>query len=107
MLSFNNDVGYYVYKNVKRELCKILDSYFENGKLKYYDIIVISNLVIKYLFFEYVCLFDFIIVLDIGLINVDVKSWGEKIFYYFDVFDEYDIEISNSNIEKVVGYYIS
>ncbi len=40
MLSSNNDVGHHAYKNAKRELRKILDSYLENGKLKYYDIIV-------------------------------------------------------------------
>ncbi|MCP8609377.1 hypothetical protein NMF38_22825, partial [Acinetobacter baumannii] len=85
----------------------ILDSYLENGKLKYYDIIVTSNLATKHPFFEYARSFDFIIVSDIGLINVDVKSWGEKTFYHFDVPDEHDTEISNSNIEKVVGHYIS
>lgn len=35
-----------------------------------------SNLVVKYFFFEYVCLFDFIIIIDVGLINVDVKNWN-------------------------------
>lgn len=107
MLSSNNDVGHHAYKNAKRELRKILDSYLENGKLKYYDIIVTSNLATKHPFFEYARSFDFIIVSDIGLINVDVKSWGEKTFYHFDVPDEHDTEISNSNIEKVVGHYIS
>ncbi len=34
MLSSNNDVGHHAYKNAKRELRKILDSYLENGKLK-------------------------------------------------------------------------
>ncbi len=83
MLSSNNDVGHHAYKNAKRELRKILDSYLENGKLKYYDIIVTSNLATKHPFFEYARSFDFIIVSDIGLINVDVKSWGEKTFYHF------------------------
>ena len=137
MLSSNNDVGHHAYKNAKRELRKILDSYLENGKLKYYDIIVTSNLATKHPFFEYARSFDFIIVSDIGLINVDVKSWGEKTFYHFDVPDEHDTEISNSSftgsiqakhtdaspyyvggiagllsgnkakIDKVVGHYIS
>lgn len=80
MLSSNNDIGHHAYKNAKRELRKILDSYLENGKLKYYDIIVTSNLATKHPFFEYARSFDFIIVSDIGLINVDVKSWGEKHF---------------------------
>lgn len=50
MLSSNNDVGHHAYKNAKRELRKILDSYLENGKLKYYDIIVTSNLATKHPF---------------------------------------------------------
>lgn len=107
MLSSNNDVGHHAYKNAKKELRKILDSYLEEGKLKYYDIIVTSNLATKHPFFEFARSFDFIIVSDIGLINVDVKSWGEKTFYHFDVPDEHDTEMSNSNIEKVVGHYIS
>lgn len=67
-------------KMLKRELRKILDSYLENGKLKYYDIIVTSNLATKHPFFEYARSFDFIIVSDIGLINVDVKAGVKKHF---------------------------
>ncbi len=95
-------------KMLKENYERFSHSYLEkNGKLKYYDIIVTSNLATKHPFFEYARSFDFIIVSDIGLVNVDVKSWGEKTFYHFDVPDEHDTEMSNSNIEKVVGHYIS
>ncbi len=45
-----------MHNNAKRELRKILDSYLENGKLKYYDIIVTSNLAVLTFVFR-VCTF--------------------------------------------------
>lgn len=52
---------------------KILDRFIEQGRLKSYTIIPTSNLAIKHPLFEYARSFDFIIITEVGLINVDVK----------------------------------
>ena len=51
----------------------------ESGQLKVYNIIATSNLATKHPLFDYVRSFDFIIVTDVGLINVDVKHWNQKL----------------------------
>ncbi|HCG76104.1 NERD domain-containing protein [Staphylococcus caprae] len=108
MLSSNNDVGHHAFKNAKRELQKILDRFIEQGRLKSYTIIPTSNLAIKHPLFEYARSFDFIIITEVGLINVDVKNWNQKTFYHFDVPDKHAEEGSNQyNTDKVVGHYIS
>ena len=78
MLSSNNDVGHHAFKNAKRELQKILDRFIEQGRLKSYTIIPTSNLAIKHPLFEYARSFDFIIITEVGLINVDVKIGIKK-----------------------------
>ena len=108
MLSSNNDVGHHAFKNAKRELQKILDRFIEQGRLKSYTIIPTSNLAIKHPLFEYARSFDFIIITEVGLINVDVKNWNQKTFYHFDVPDKHAEEGSNQySTDKVVGHYIS
>ncbi|MBO1199644.1 hypothetical protein J3T65_09570 [Staphylococcus simiae] len=107
MLSSNQDVGHHAYKNAKRDLRHILDQYIEDGKLKYYEIVETSNLAIKHTLFDFARSFDFIIISDIGLINVDVKSWGEKTFYHFDVPDEHATDTNSNDVEKIAGHYIS
>ncbi len=44
---------------------------------------------VKHPLFEYARSFDFIIITDVGLINVDVKNWNQKTFYHFDVPDQH------------------
>lgn len=108
MLSSNNDVGHHAYKNAKRELQKILDRFIEDGRLKTYSIVSTSNLAVKHPLFEYARSFDFIIISDVGLINVDVKNWNQKTFYHFDVPDKHSDEGNQLyNTDKIVGHYIS
>lgn len=80
MLSTNNDVGQHAFKNAKRELRKILNRFKEEGRLRSYTIVPTSNLAVKHPLFEYARSFDFIIITDVGLINVDVKNWNQKRF---------------------------
>ena len=108
MLSTNNDVGQHAFKNAKRELRKILNRFKEEGRLRSYTIVPTSNLAVKHPLFEYARSFDFIIITDVGLINVDVKNWNQKTFYHFDVPDQHLEEGQPQyNTEKVVGHYIS
>lgn len=108
MLSSNNDVGHHAFKNAKRELQKILDRFKENGRLKTYSIVSTNNLAVKHPLFEYARSFDFIIVTDVGLINVDVKNWNQKTFYHFDVPDIHFEEKNHPyDTDQIVGHYVS
>lgn len=108
MLSSNNDVGHHAFKNAKRELQKILDRFKENGRLKTYSIVSTNNLAVKHPLFEYARSFDFIIVTDVGLINVDVKNWNQKTFYHFDVPDKHFEEKNHPyDTDQIVGHYVS
>ncbi|WP_248289721.1 NERD domain-containing protein, partial [Staphylococcus capitis] len=108
MLSSNNDVGHHAFKNAKRELQKILDRFKNNGRLKTYSIVSTNNLAVKHPLFEYARSFDFIIVTDVGLINVDVKNWNQKTFYHFDVPDKHFEEKNQPyDTDQIVGHYVS
>lgn len=108
MLSSNNDVGHHAFKNAKRELQKILDRFKNNGRLKTYSIVSTNNLAVKHPLFEYARSFDFIIVTDVGLINVDVKNWNQKTFYHFDVPDKHFEEKNHPyDTDQIVGHYVS
>lgn len=107
MLSSNNDVSSHAKRNAKHVLTSILDKYKEQGNLKYYDIITTSNLATKHPFFEYARTFDYIVVSDVGLINVDVKNWKQKTFYHFDAPVSDEMTIESSDVNQVVGHYIS
>lgn len=85
ILSSNNEISPHSKRNAKRELQDILDRFKALGKLKYYNIITTSNLATKHPLFEYARTFDYIVVSDVGLINIDVKSWKQKTFYHFDL----------------------
>ena len=78
MLSSNNDVGHHAFKNAKRELQKILIA-LKQRSIKTYSIVSTNNLAVKHPLFEYARSFDFIIVTDVGLINVDVKIGIKKL----------------------------
>ena len=66
-------------QSAKHVLTSILDKYKDEGKLKYYDIITTSNLATKHPFFEYARTFDYIVVSDVGLINIDVKTGNKNV----------------------------
>lgn len=108
MLSSNNDVSTHAKKNAKREVKEILESFKKNGQLKYYEIIQTSKLATKHPFFEYLRTFDFIVVSDVGLINIDVKNWKQKTFYHFDASVKDELNLSSfSSIDQVIGHYIA
>ncbi|MEJ7448142.1 NERD domain-containing protein, partial [Staphylococcus epidermidis] len=91
----NNDVSTHAKKNAKREVKEILESFKKNGQLKYYEIIQTSKLATKHPFFEYLRTFDFIVVSDVGLINIDVKNWKQKTFYHFDASVKDELNLSS------------
>ncbi|MCI2934195.1 hypothetical protein FH179_06130 [Staphylococcus haemolyticus] len=107
MLSSNNDVSSHAKRNAKHVLTSILDKYKDEGKLKYYDIITTSNLATKHPFFEYARTFDYIVVSDVGLINIDVKNWKQKTFYHFDAPVDDDMQIDTNDVNQIVGHYVS
>ncbi|MCE5089592.1 hypothetical protein [Staphylococcus devriesei] len=107
MLSSNNDVSSHAKQNAKHVITNILENYKEEGKLKYYDIITTSNLATKHPFFEHARTFDYIVVSDIGLINIDVKNWKQKTFYHFDAPITDEMPIETNDVNQIVGHYIS
>lgn len=107
ILSSNNEISPHSKRNAKRELQDILDRFKALGKLKYYNIITTSNLATKHPLFEYARTFDYIVVSDVGLINIDVKSWKQKTFYHFDLPTSDHLEGDNQSVEQIVGHYIS
>ncbi|MDM7882104.1 hypothetical protein BUZ39_02605 [Staphylococcus haemolyticus] len=107
MLSSNNDVSSHAKRNAKHVLTGILDKYKDEGKLKFYDIITTSNLATKHPFFEYARTFDYIVVSDVGLINIDVKNWKQKTFYHFDAPVDDDMQIDTTDVNQIVGHYVS
>ena len=81
MLSTNNDVGQHAFKTPS-ELRKILNRFKEEGRLRSYTIVPTSNLAVKHPLFEYARSFDFIIITDVGLINVDVKIGTKNVLSF-------------------------
>ena len=107
ILSSNNEISPHSKRNAKRALQDILDRFKDSGKLKYYNIITTSNLATKHPLFEYARTFDYIVVSDVGLINIDVKSWKQKTFYHFDLPTSDHLEGDDQSVEQIVGHYIS
>ncbi|MCJ1656445.1 hypothetical protein MT340_007655 [Staphylococcus sp. NRL 16/872] len=107
MLSTNKEISPHAKSNAKRELREILDNYITEGKLKFYHIITTSNLATKHPLFEYARTFDFIVISDVGLINIDVKKWNQKTFYHFNAPVDDKMVIDTSDVNQIVGHYIS
>ncbi|PNZ25866.1 Uncharacterised protein [Staphylococcus petrasii] len=107
MLSSNNEISPHAKSNAKRVLREILDNYITEGQLKFYHIITTSNLATKHPLFEYARTFDFIVISDIGLINIDVKKWNQKTFYHFNAPVDDKMVVDTNDVNQIVGHYIS
>lgn len=81
MLSSNNDVGHHAFKMLSVSYKRFWIA-LKQRSIKTYSIVSTNNLAVKHPLFEYARSFDFIIVTDVGLINVDVKI-GIKNFLPF------------------------
>ena len=82
MLHFdgNNDSNHHGLRKAKQNLKDILEQYKTAGTIKAYDIIATGNLAVKHPLFEYARAFDYIVITDKGVFNINVKNWKQKRF---------------------------
>lgn len=97
---------HYGIRKAKQELNAILEKFKEVGKINFFQIISTGNLAVKHPLFEQLRSFDYIVITDKGLLNIDVKNWQEKTFYHFSAEPENDIEVKNESLDQIVGRYI-
>lgn len=110
MLHFdgNNDSNHHGLRKAKQNLKDILEQYKTAGTIKAYDIIATGNLAVKHPLFEYARAFDYIVITDKGVFNINVKNWKQKTFYHFDIDSETEISTNNeSSVHQTVGRYIA
>lgn len=110
MLHFdgNNDSNHHGLRKAKQNLKDTLEQYKTAGTIKAYDIIATGNLAVKHPLFEYARAFDYIVITDKGVFNINVKNWKQKTFYHFDIDSETEISTNNeSSVHQTVGRYIA
>ncbi|MBF7017218.1 hypothetical protein [Staphylococcus durrellii] len=111
MLNFdaNNDKHHHGIRKAKQDLNEIMNKLVDSNKLNNFEIISTSNLAVKHPFFEYARPFDYIVITEKGLFNIDVKNWRQKTFYHFNVDPEQDKnnDIIDKTEDQIVGRYIA
>lgn len=113
MLSFdaNNDKHHHGIRKAKQDLTDIMTKLVDNNQLAKFEIISTSNLAVKHPFFEYARPFDYIVITEKGLFNIDVKNWKQKTFYHFNVDPEQENDnnndLSDKTEDQIVGRYIA
>ncbi|MCG7339568.1 hypothetical protein MHZ36_09715 [Staphylococcus sp. ACRSN] len=110
MLHFdgNNDTNHHGLRKAKQNLNDILEQYKTSGVINAFDIIATGNLAVKHPLFEYARAFDYIVITDKGVFNINVKNWKQKTFYHFDVNSENEVSNSNeTSLNQTVGRYIA
>lgn len=105
----NNDKHHHGIRKAKQDLNDIMNKLVANNKLNNFEIVSTSNLAVKHPFFEYARPFDYIVITEKGLFNIDVKNWKQKTFYHFNVDPEQDddINLNDKTEDQIVGRYIA
>ncbi|MBF7018801.1 hypothetical protein ISO99_02655 [Staphylococcus sp. 18_1_E_LY] len=111
MLNFdaNNDKHHHGIRKAKQDLTDIMAKLVDNHQLANFEIISTSNLAVRHPLFEYARHFDYIVITEKGLFNIDVKNWKQKTFYHFNVDPEQesDNSMSDKTEDQIVGRYIA
>lgn len=95
-------------RNAKHVLTDILERQKAHNHITQYQIITTSNIAVKHPAFNIARPFDYIVITDAGIFNVDVKNWKQKTFYHFDVDAEKPmLHPEAHNLEQIVGQYIA
>lgn len=104
----NNDTYHHGLRKAKQVLNEILSQYKTDAQIKFYDIIATSNLAVKHPLFEYARTFDYIVITDKGLFNINVKNWKQKTFYHFNADSNLETLSNNDDtVNQTVGRYIA
>lgn len=111
MLNFdaNNDKHHHGIRKAKQDLTDIMAKLVDNHQVANFEIISTSNLAVRHPLFEYARHFDYIVITEKGLFNIDVKNWKQKTFYHFNVDPEQenDNNMSDKTEDQIVGRYIA
>lgn len=104
----NNDTHHHGLRKAKQDLNSILNQYKNEGVIQHFDIIATGNLAVKHPLFEYARTFDYIVITEKGIFNINVKNWKQKTFYHFtaDTTNSNESKV-NDNIDQTVGRYIA
>lgn len=104
----NNDTHHHGLRKAKQDLNDILNQYRSQGSISFFDIITTGNLAVKHPLFEYARAFDYIVITEKGLFNINVKNWKQKTFYHFTVDPTNDTQNNGSDtVNQTVGRYIA
>lgn len=107
MINDGSQQHHYGIRRAKQSLTDLLDKLKDSGEINFYHIISTGNLAVKHPLFEYLRTFDYVIITDKGLLNIDVKNWKEKTFYHFSAEPEREIDVKQDSIDQIVGHYIA
>ncbi|MEP9851819.1 hypothetical protein ABDK10_03880 [Staphylococcus aureus] len=107
----NNDTHHHSLRKAKQDLIEILSQYKKNDIVQFYEVVATSGLAVRHPLFEYARTFDYIVITNKGLFNINVKNWKQKTFYHFNV-DPNDTSTetelnTNQSINQTVGRYIA
>ena len=104
----NNDTHHHGLRKAKQDLNSILNQYKNEGVIQHFDIIATGNLAVKHPLFEYARTFDYVVITEKGIFNINVKNWKQKTFYHFtaDTTNSNESKV-NDNIDQTVGRYIA
>ncbi|HEC2172641.1 TPA: hypothetical protein R1915_000692 [Staphylococcus delphini] len=91
-------------RNTKQVLNQLLENFKSEDKITDFRIMTTSQIAPKNPLFSLVSEFDFIVVTNVGMIMINIKSLKSKTFYHFEgkapTTDEHDLN-------QIVGHYIA
>ncbi|EQA5955737.1 hypothetical protein RNT89_01120 [Staphylococcus pseudintermedius] len=91
-------------RNTRQLLNHLLEDFKSDEKIKDFRIITTSQIAPKNPLFPFISEFDFIVITNVGMILMNIKSLKSKTFYHFDsripTTDEQDLN-------RIVGHYIA
>ncbi|ARJ51774.1 hypothetical protein [Staphylococcus lutrae] len=91
-------------RNTKQILTQLLDEFKYTEKITDYHIITTSQIAPKNPLYALVTAFDFIVVTNIGLMLINIKSLKSKTFYHFAG----QSQATNENeLNQIVGHYLA
>ncbi|MCU5745604.1 hypothetical protein N9R04_02565 [Staphylococcus sp. SQ8-PEA] len=103
----NKDTYHHGIRKARQDLYEILGEFNENQAINHYEIVPTSNLAVRHPLFDIARTFDYIVLTDKGIFNIDVKNWKQKTFYHFTVDPNQEITTHSRSIHDVVGHYIA
>ena len=102
----NHQQHHYGIRKAKQALTDILEKFKEEGKINFFTIFSTGNLAVKHPLFEQLRTFDYIVITDKGLLNIDVKNWKEKLLS-FQCRSGKRNKTESESLDQIIGHYIA